>query len=78
MKHKANYNDEWRVEWETPKQCEDCVFRDKTTYNSKGKDIECGWHKSFCAVYPYPKIKPSEVRKNKGDCEYYAKDTRKK
>ena len=51
-------------------QCKACIFRDKTSWEGK----ECGWEKSICEMYPYPKWKPHSVVYGKEPCEFYEKE----
>jgi hypothetical protein len=53
---------------ENCKQCKTCSHRDGGTIYSNN------YQKASCAIYPYPKIKPMEVIKNTGKCEFYTED----
>lgn len=82
-KHTPNYEQPIAgVTWFTPKQCRDCVFRYKNYFIIDGKKIPCdeadGWRKSSCQIYPYPQMKPDEVSKNTGECEFYEKEKQRK
>jgi hypothetical protein len=53
---------------ENCKQCKDCLFQnDGTPYSND-------YRKSSCAIFGYPDMKPIEVIRNTGQCEYYEKD----
>lgn len=78
-KHTPNYEAPITGTMLTPKQCKDCIFRDKSNYtNGEGEVVECGWSKSVCQIYPYPQMKPREVSKNTVECEYYEKEKQRK
>lgn len=53
---------------ENCKQCKTCLFR------NGGTDFSNDYQKSSCAIFNYPDIKPIEIIRNTGQCEYYEKD----
>lgn len=77
-KHIPNYEAPARMQGANPEtiQCKDCVFRDKTLFNHKGKMIPIGTIKCYCEVYT-EKIsngKPSGVLFEYEKCKYYMKE----
>lgn len=47
------------------KQCKDCIFQsDGTAYSND-------YQKGSCAMYKYPTVKPLDVIRNTGQCEYH-------
>lgn len=60
--------------WLQPKQCKDCVYRDKTTLTLDGETREVGWSKDTCHVYVYPECKPNLVMDNRVECPNYEKE----
>lgn len=56
------------TKFEKCSQCKDCIFKsDGTVYSNN-------YQKSSCAIFPYPQMKPDEVRNNAAECDYYEKD----
>jgi len=53
---------------ENCKQCKTCLFR------NGGTDFSNDYRKSSCAIFGYPDMKPIEIIRNAGQCEYYEKD----
>lgn len=52
-KNIRNFEQPLKVQGANPEsiQCKDCIFRDKTTFEHKGKIIPIGVIKSYCDVY---------------------------
>lgn len=72
--HKPGFTEPMTMQMLHPKQCKDCAFRNRTTVNIDGKEIEVGSTKSDCIVYPYPEMKPWAVMENREECDYYEKE----
>lgn len=73
--HAPSYNESmYGADLLKPKQCKDCLFRDKTTVKLDGKTLQVGATKSVCGIFEYPDGKPMGVMKNMEECEYYEKE----
>ena len=77
-KNIRNFEQPLKVQGAHPEsiQCKDCVFRDKTTFEHKGKIIPIGVIKSYCDVYTkgISNGKPSGVLFETEKCKYYMKE----
>ena len=54
--------------------CKNCIHRDRTFVDIKGKNIPVGVTKGNCDMFTYPDAKPSEVLFLNADCPFYERE----